>query len=150
MHIIFRQHDQFFSVEDNFVEMFMLSKHYYTISIVPDFINGFENIKGDIYPIISIFGIVNKEPQKESPLYFLKLKEPYNMLLYSTVKPNLIEILENTPKVEMQANLKGVCNFAFRMGNDTIYNLNLNKIENSLIDYQKYNMNGDAYDKKSI
>ncbi|MBZ4642639.1 MAG: hypothetical protein JG767_248 [Deferribacteraceae bacterium] len=150
MHIIFRQHDQFFSVEDNFVEMFMLSKHYYTISIVPDFINGFENIKGDIYPIISIFGIVNKEPQKESPLYLLKLKEPYNMLLYSTVKPNLIEILENTPKVEMQANLKGVCNFAFRMGNDTIYNLNLNKIENSLIDYQKYNMNGDAYDKKSI
>jgi hypothetical protein len=137
-------------VEDNFVEMFMLSKHYYTISIVPDFINGFENIKGDIYPIISILGIVNKEPQKESPLYLLKLKEPYNMLLYSTVKPNLIEILENTPKVEMQANLKGVCNFAFRMGNDTIYNLNLNKIENSLIDYQKYNMNGDAYDKKSI
>jgi len=117
--------------------------------MTPKFISGFENIKSEIYPVIDLYGLVNNSSHEKKE-YLIKLAQPLNILLYSTIRPNIIEILDNVQKTKIDSELKTICDFSFRMENNTVYNLNIGKLENILKDYQKNISNGDSYDKESF
>jgi len=149
MYILFKQNNTFFCLNEKYVEMFVLSKHFYPFRMTPKFISGFENIKSEIYPVIDLHGLVNNSSHEKKE-YLIKLAKPLNILLYSTVRPNIIEILDHVQKTKIDLELKIICDFSFRIEKNTVYNLNIKKLENILIDYQKNISNGDSYVKESF
>ncbi|UOD35756.1 hypothetical protein DSN97_05435 [Deferribacteraceae bacterium V6Fe1] len=149
MYILFKQNDTFFCVDEKYVEMFVLSKHFYNFAMTPKFISGFENIKGEIYPVIDLYGFTNIS-NFEKKEYLIKLGQPIGVLLYSITRPNIIEILDSVQKTKIDSDLKTICDFSFRFENNTIYNLNIAKLENILKDYQKNISSGESYDKESF
>ncbi|MBZ4672919.1 MAG: hypothetical protein JG762_1149 [Deferribacteraceae bacterium] len=149
MHILFKQNNTFFCVDEKYVEMFVLSKNFYPFAMTPKFISGFENIKGEIYPVIDLHGFISNSNHEEKE-YLIKLTQPLSILLYSTIRPNIIEILDTVQKTKVDSDLKTICDFNFRIENNIIYNLNMGKLENILKDYQKNIYIGDSYDKESF
>lgn len=149
MYILFKQNDTFFCLNEKHVEMFLLSKHFYSFAMTPKFISGFENIKGEIYPVINLYGFINNSNQEKKE-YLIKLAQPLNILLYSTMRPNLIEILDKIGNKKIDSDLRTICDFSFRIENNIIYNLSPEKLKKILKDYQKNISNGDIYDKENF
>lgn len=149
MYILFKQNDTFFCLNEKYVEMFLLSRHFYSFAMTPKFISGFENIKGEIYPVINLYGFINNSNQEKKE-YLIKLAQPLNILLYSTIRPNIIEILDKIENKKIDSDLKTICDFSFRIENNIIYNLSPEKLEKILKDYQKNISNGDSYDKENF
>jgi chemotaxis signal transduction protein len=129
MYILIKQDKFYFSIEDKFLNSFLLSKHFYSLKFLPDYLLGVENIKGELCPVINLFGLIDM-PYEIKPISFLVgLNNPLSFLVYSEEKPNLIELMHSITKFEIDSDLKKISNFSYKLKDHLVYDLNIEKIE---------------------
>lgn len=129
MYIIIKQNEYYFSVEDRYLNSFLLSKHFYSLKFFPEYLLGVENIKGEIYPVINLFGLVDMPNETKSLNFLVGVGNPLSFLIYSEEKPNLIELMHSIPKFEIDFELKKISNFSYKLKGHFVYDLNIEKIE---------------------
>lgn len=137
MYVIFKEHEQFFCIDTAYLDTFIISQYFYRVPMNPDFLEGVENYRGEIYPVVSISGTAGQKKKSSKVKYLILLNESLGFMLQSTLKPKIIEEFEESVKVEVMSEFESITSGGFMLSGDIVYHIDMKKFEKKIAEQQK-------------
>lgn len=137
MRVIFKEYKQSFSLDADFFDTFIISQYYYRPPLCPEYLAGIENYRGELFPILSLSGLVGSKNEIVCPKYLLLLNGNFSVMLHSITKPTIMEDNAENIKVDIKSEFEQITKSAFMISGEVIYELDMKKVSRKIADFQK-------------